>query len=78
MMNSKIASETSFIRKYYNPLATFDHRRIWPQNENQKRELVEENQRAQKNPLVGMQLAFLADKKLLKKFLVKVQLHQAK
>jgi hypothetical protein len=47
--------ETSIISKYYNPLSTFDHRRIWPQKENPKRELVEENQRAQKNHLVDMQ-----------------------
>lgn len=39
MLNSKMVFETSFIRKYYNPLATFDHRRIWPQKENLKREL---------------------------------------
>jgi hypothetical protein len=46
---------TSFIRKYYNPLATFDLRRIWPQKENLKRELQEEILRAQKNPLVDTQ-----------------------
>jgi hypothetical protein len=46
---------TSFISKYYNPPAIFDHRRIWPQKENLKEELQEENLRAQKNPLVDMQ-----------------------
>ncbi len=47
--------ETSFIRKYYNPLVTSDHIRIWPQKENLKRELQEENLRAQESPLVDMQ-----------------------
>jgi hypothetical protein len=45
---------TGFISKYYNPLATFDHRRIWPQKENLKRGPQEENLEVQKNPLVDM------------------------
>ena len=71
---------TELIRKYYNQPISFDHRRIWPQKENQKRELREEsqkqdqnqdqsvnpnqNQRQRKNHLVDMQLAFLEEKKL--------------
>ena len=34
---------TTLIRKYYNQPITFDHRRIWLQKENQKRELREED-----------------------------------
>jgi len=46
---------TILIRKYYNPPISFEHRRIWPQKENQKRELREEdlqnpNQGLRKNP----------------------------
>ena len=72
---------TSIIRKYYNPPITFDHRRIWPQKENQNRELQEERQNPKQNPnqnlkernslLVDMQSVFQVEQKLLKKFLVK-------
>ena len=34
---------TTLIRKYYNQPVAFDHRRIWLQKENQKRELREED-----------------------------------
>lgn len=34
---------TTLIRKYYNQPVTFDHRRIWLQKENQKRELRKED-----------------------------------
>ena len=34
---------TTFIRKYYNQAISFDHRRIWLQKENQKRELRKED-----------------------------------
>jgi len=34
---------TILIRKYYNPPISFEHRRIWPQKENQKRELRKED-----------------------------------
>ncbi len=39
----KLRFMTILIRKYYNPPISFEHRRIWPQKENQKRELREEN-----------------------------------
>ena len=46
---------TILIRKYYNQPIAFDHRRIWLQRENQKRELRKEdlqnpNQGQRKNP----------------------------
>ena len=78
---------TEFFRKYYNQPDTFDHRRIWPQKENQKRELRVESQRLdlnqdqsqnpnqnlkeRKNLLADMQLAFLEEQKLSKKYLVR-------
>lgn len=81
----KLRFMTKLIRKYYNPPISFEHRRIWPQKENQKRELRRESQRLdqnqdqslnpnqnleeRKNLLVDMQLAFLEDKKPLKTFL---------
>ncbi len=34
---------TILIRKYYNQPVAFDHRRIWPQKEKQKRELREKD-----------------------------------
>ncbi len=84
---------TILIRKYYNQAIAFDHRRIWLQKEKQKRELRKEvlqnpNQGLRKNPsqnlkerknhLVGTQLAFLAELKLLKKFLAEVKSLQVK
>ncbi len=39
----KLRFTTILIRKYYNPPISFEHRRIWPQKENQKRELREED-----------------------------------
>ena len=36
---------TILIRKYYNQPVAFDHRRIWLQKENQKRELRKEELR---------------------------------
>lgn len=41
---------TILIRKYYNQPVAFDHRRIWLQKENQKRELREDLQ----NPNQGL------------------------
>ena len=86
LWNQKLGFMTEFFRKYYNQLDAFDHRRIWPQKENQKGELREESQRQdqnqdqslnpnqnleqRKNLLVDMQLAFLEEQKLSKKFLV--------
>jgi len=40
---------TDFIRKYYNQPDALDHRRIWPQKENQKREQRVESQRQDQN-----------------------------
>ena len=40
---------TKFIRKYYNQPDALDHRRIWPQKENQKREQRVESQRQDQN-----------------------------
>ncbi len=34
---------TILLRKYYNQPVTLDHRRTWPQKENQKRELRKED-----------------------------------
>ncbi len=92
---------TILIRKYYNQPIAFDHRRIWPQKEKQKRELRKEelqnpnqdlrqNQRQDlrkyqsqnlketKSHLEDMQLAFLAEQKLLNRFLVKSKSLQVK
>jgi hypothetical protein len=85
---------TILIRKYYNQADSFDHRRNWPQKENRKRVQREESQRQdqnqdqslnpnqnlkpRKNHLVDMQLAFLEEKKLLKKFLAKAVSLQVK
>lgn len=82
------------IRKYYNQAIAFDHRRNWLQKENLKKELRKEsqrkgqnqdpslkpnqNQKQRKNHLVDMQLAFLEDQKLSKKFLEKQVLLQVK
>ena len=98
---------TILIRKYYNQPVAFDHRRIWPQKEKQKRELRKEelqnpnqdlrqnqsqdlrqnqsqdlrqsqNLKETKSHLVDMQLAFLAEQKLLNRFLVKSKSLQVK
>ncbi len=82
------------IRKYYNQAIAFDLRRNWLQKENLKKELRKEsqrkgqnqdpslkpnqNQKQRKNHLVDMQLAFLEDQKLSKKFLEKQVLLQVK
>ncbi len=92
---------TILIRKYYNQPIAFDHRRIWPQKEKQKRELRKEelqnpnqdlrqnqspdlrknqsqNLKETKSHLADMQLAFLAEQKLLNRFLVKSKSLQVK
>ena len=64
IQHSKWGFMTIFFRKYYNQPVTFDHRRIWPQKENQKGELkvesLKENPKSQnlkvrENLLVDMQ-----------------------
>ena len=54
---------TILIRKYYNQPVAFDHRRIWLQKENQKRELREDLQNpnqglGKKKPFGGYAISF--------------------
>ena len=76
MKSPKLGFMTILIRKYYNQPVAFDHRRIWLQKENQKRELrKEELQREElQNPSQGLRKNQRQNLKQRKSLLVDTQL----